>query len=108
MIDSTLTMGQLILATPAACARLSFLTAAGNGPGTVQYTIHHQNGTTQTGTFNCPDWLSTVSAAHTSFGRIDVRAFVFDIVNQPRPSLFTPDISLPTPNNPLTQLALAH
>jgi len=32
MIDSTLTNGTLILATPAACARLSFLTAAGNGP----------------------------------------------------------------------------
>jgi hypothetical protein len=108
MIDSTLTNGTLILATPAAFARLSFLTAAGNGPGSIQFTIHHQNGTTQTGTFTCPDWLSTADAAHTSFGRVDVRAFTFDGVNDHRPSLFTRDISPSDTNNPVTQIDLGY
>jgi hypothetical protein len=108
MIDGTLPGGTLTLATPAAFARLSFLTAAGNGPGTVQFTIHYQNGTTQTGTFTCPDWLSTVSPAHTSFGRIDARAFTFDSLNENRPSLFTRDISLSDTNNPVTQIELSY
>jgi hypothetical protein len=108
MIDSTLTSGTLTLGTPAAYTQLSFLTAAGSGPGTIQFTIHYQNGTTQTGTFTCPDWLSTASAAHTSFGRIDVRAFIFDSLNEHRPSLFTRDISLSDTNNPVTQIDLGY
>ena len=108
MIDSTLPGGTLTLATPAPYARLSFLTAAGNGPGTVQFTIHYQNGATQTATFTCPDWLSTASPAHTSFGRIDVRAFIFDSLNENRPSLFSRDISLIDTNNPVTQIDLSY
>src|SRR4029077_8578441 len=48
MIDSTLTTAALTLTTPGAYSQLSFLAAAGNGPGTVQFTVHHQNATTET------------------------------------------------------------
>lgn len=104
LIDSALTSATLLLTTPTAYARLSFLVAAGNGPGTVQFTIHFQNGATQTGTFTCPDWLSSVGQAYTGYGRVDVNKFTFSGVNANEPALFTRSISLSNTTSAVTQI----
>lgn len=108
MIDSTLTTASLALTTPAPYSRLSFLTAAGNGPAIVQFTIHHQNLTTQTGTFTCPDWLSTANDTFVSSGRVDVNAFTMDGVAQSYPRLFSRDILLTNSTNPVTQIDFSY
>jgi len=104
MIDNTLTTATLTLTTPAAYSRLSFLATAGNGPGTVQFNVHHQNSTIQTGTLNCPDWLSSASEAFVASGRVDVNAFTIDGVTFAYPVLFSRDVSLANTNNPVTQI----
>jgi hypothetical protein len=108
MIDSTLTTATLTISTPAAYSRLSFLASAGNGPGTVQFTIHHQNGTTETGTFVCPDWLSTANEAFISRGRVDVNAFTMNGVNLSYPMLFSSDVLLTNTTNPVTQIDFSY
>jgi hypothetical protein len=108
MIDSTLTTATVTLSTPAAYSRLSFLAAAGNGAGIVQFTIHHQNATTETGTFICPDWLSTLNEAFTAFGRVDITSFVLTEVNYNYPVLFSRDISLTNTTSPVTQIDFSY
>ena len=104
MIDSTLTAATLTLTAPTAYSRLSFLAAAGAGPGIVRFTIHHQNSTTETGTFTCPDWLSGANEALIASGRVDVNAFTMDGVNLPYPMLFSRDVLLTNTTNPVTQI----
>jgi hypothetical protein len=104
LIDSSLTTATLTLIAPAAYSQLSFLVSAGNGPGTVQFTIHHQNGTTEIGTFVCPDWLSTPNEAFIASGCVDVNSFVLQGVNFSYPAMFSRDISLSNSTNPVTQI----
>jgi hypothetical protein len=108
MIDSTLTGATLTFTAPAAYSRLSFLATAGNGPGTVQFTIHHQNATTETGSFSCPDWLSTINEAFIASGRVDVNTFMLDGARDNYPVLFSRDISLTNTTNPVTQIDLTY
>ena len=108
LIDNALTSAVLVLAAPAAYARLSFLAAAGNGPGTVQFTVHYQNGATQTGTFTCPDWLSSASQSYTANGRVDVSAFIFSGVNANQPALFDRQVMLSNTNSPVIRIDFAY
>jgi hypothetical protein len=108
MVDSTLTTATLTLTTPTNYSRLSFLTSAGNGPGTVQFTVHYQNGTTQTGTFTSPDWQNTVVPAYTAYGQVDVNAFTFANVNASHPALFSRDIALSNINSPITRIDFSY
>ena len=88
LIDSNLTSGTLTLLSPSSFAQLSFLVAAGNGGGQVQFIVRYQDSTSQTGTVSCPDWFSGLNAAWAAKGRIDVNTFVFDAVNSGHPGLF--------------------
>ncbi len=108
MIDSALTTATLTLTTPAAYSRLSFLTTAANGPGTVQFTIHHQNATIETGSFNCPDWLSSLGEALVASGRVDVNTFMMEGVTFNYPALFSRDVSLANTTNPVTQIDFSY
>jgi hypothetical protein len=104
MIDSSFTTATLTLTTPAAYSRVSFLTAAGNGPGTVQFTIHHQNSTTESGTLSCPDWLTSFNEAYLASGRVDVNAFILEGVANTYPKLFSQDVPLANATNPITHI----
>jgi hypothetical protein len=108
LIDSSVTAGTLILVAPSAYSQLSFLVSAGNGPGNVHFAIHHQNGTTETGTFTCPDWLSSANEALFASGRVDVNAFTVDGVNLTYPVLFSRDVLLTNITNPVTQIDFAY
>jgi hypothetical protein len=108
LVDSTLTAATLTLTTPTNYSRLSFLTSAGNGPGTVQFAVHYQNGTTQTGTFASPDWQNTVGPACTAYGQVDVNAFTFANVYASHPALFSRDIALSNTNSAITRIDFSY
>src|SRR5215831_14698022 len=62
----------MTLASPAIYTNLSILNSAGNGPVTNNYTIHHADSSTETGTFLSPDWFAagTNTVAYTAAGRV--------------------------------------
>jgi hypothetical protein len=108
MIDGTVTSATLTLTAPASYSRLSFLATAGAGPGIVRFTIHHQNSTTETGTFTCPDWLSGANEAYNASGRVDVNSFTMDGVTLTYPVLFSRDVLLTNTINPITEIDFAY
>jgi len=107
LLDSNLTSATVLPVVPATFARLSFLAAGANGPGPLQYTVHHQSGANESGSFACPDWYLGAGAAVTAYGSVDVRQFTFDGINTPHPSLFLRDISLTNTSSPVTSVAIS-
>ena len=104
LVDSSIPAATLFFSSPSAFARLSFLVAGANAPGPLQFTIHHDNSATQSGTFTCPDWYFGSVPALTAYGRVDVRDFTFDSVTTPHPGLFARDITLVNSNSPVTKI----
>lgn len=58
LLDSTLTSATLTLVTPTAYAGLSFPESGGHNGVSFTYTVHLQNGTTDTGTKSIPDYFN--------------------------------------------------
>lgn len=104
LIDNTFTNGALALQSPSKLARLSFLLAAGNGPGVIRARIHHQDSTTETATNSCPDWTSTPGEALFAAGRVDVNQFNFDGVNSSYPTMFERAVTLSNTNSSVTSI----
>lgn len=101
LLDSSTPSGSLVLTVPGAYQRLSFLTAGGNGNGTVSCQIHHQDGSTEFLSLPCPDWDDTLYPAWTTYGRVEVTAFTFDSVNENRPGIYSTDIVLTNTTSPV-------
>lgn len=106
MIDSSHS-ATLVPATPAACSALSFLTAAGHGPVTVDYKVNHSNGTAETGTIVVPDWFFNVPIAWDAQGRVDVTSGAFNNVNAGNPHLYSEDIALTNTASPVSSINLS-
>src|SRR5262249_16802006 len=98
--------GQVAFATPAAFSALSFLGSSGGGNVTVGYTITHQGGDTQTGTFVVPDWFNGTPSAFTSNGRVNVDNGAFDSVNGGNPRLYSVDIAVTNSTSPVMTIDL--
>jgi len=54
LLDSSLTSATLTLPSPTACAQLSLLESGGSGGVAFSYSVHHQNGTTESGSGTIP------------------------------------------------------
>src|ERR1043166_1993599 len=108
LLDSTLTTATLVLASPTAYAKLSFLESGGNNGVTCSYVVHHQTGATDTGSFSIPDWYNGASPAWTANGRVDVGTFAFSSVNGNNPRLYGLDITLVNSNSPVTDIAFTY
>jgi len=108
LLDSTLTTATLTLVSPTACSQLSFLESGGNNGVTFNYTVHHQNGATDTGSVTIIDWFSTSAAAWTANGRVDVGTFAFNNVNNNFPRLFSLDITLSNVSSPVTSIDFSY
>ena len=106
LIDPTITNATITLTSPSAYSALSFLVASGNGAETIAYTVHHQDNTTDTGSFVVPDWFNNSPAAFTANGRCDVRALTFDNINAGNPRLYAKDVSLVHASSPITGIDL--
>src|SRR5580658_1779258 len=88
LLDSTVTNATLALVTPTACSQLSFLESGGYNGCSFNYTVHHQNGATDTGSASIPDWFSNgTNTAWTANGRVDVGTFALENVNGNDPRL---------------------
>ncbi len=99
--------GSLQFATPATFSTLSFLTSAGGGATTIAYTVNHQDGTTETGTFVAPDWFGNPNPAFISNGRVDVGSGLLENVNSGDPRLYPADVTLTNTNSPITSVDLS-
>ena len=94
-------------ATPGFFSTLSFLTAAGGGSVTLNYSINHADGTSETGSFNSPDWFFNTPVAWNSQGRVNVQSGAFDNVNNNNPRIYTVDISLANTTSQVTNITLS-
>jgi hypothetical protein len=111
LIDSAITSGTLTLSDPAAFANLSFLTSAaggGGGGGVIAYTVHHEDGSTDSGTFRSPDWLGAFGQAWTTHGRVEVTAFTFSNIGGDYPRIYSRDIALTHTLSPVTTIDLSY
>jgi predicted alpha-1,6-mannanase (GH76 family) len=104
LLDSSLTTATLVLITPTAYTQLSFLQSGGHNGVTFNYTVHHQNGTTDAGSGSIPDWFNSASAAFTANGRVDVGTFAFSNVGGGFPRLYSLDITLINAASPVTSI----
>lgn len=104
MLDSVLTNGTFTLTTPTACAGLSFLESGGNNGVTFGYTVHHQDGTVETGSASIPDWFSGSNPAWTANGRVNVGTFAFSAVTAGNPRLYSLDVTLANTASPVTAI----
>ena len=105
LVDSTHN-ATLTPSSPAAFAALSLLTSAGNGPVAIDYTVHHADSSTETGTINSLDWFGNTPVAFTANGRVDVQTGAFDSVGNNNPRLYSFDISLGNHTSPVTSVDL--
>ena len=86
---------------------LSFLTAAGHGPVTVDYKVNHGDGTTETGVMVVPDWFFNVPIVWDAQGRVDVDSGSFNNVNSGNPRLYAEDVALTNTASPVTSINLS-
>ncbi len=93
--------------TPAAFSGLSLLTSAGNGPVIIDYTVHHADASTDTGSLNSQDWFGNNPVALIANGRVDVVSGALDNVNNNNPRLYVADISLGNRSSPVTSIDLS-
>ena len=87
MVDSSHS-ANLVPVTLNPFSALSFLTAAGHGPVTVDYQVQHSDGSVETGTLTSPDWFLNTPVVFNAQGRVDVVTGVFNNVNNGNPRLY--------------------
>ncbi len=117
LVDAT-TGGAFALITPKACARLSFLTSAGNAqdsPLTVNYLVYYLDGSSESGSFDSYDWFKGTNTvpikAVIASGRVaDVAAstLTFNNVGTLDPSLYQVDVTLANTTSPITNIDLSY
>ena len=105
MVDSSHS-ASLVPAAFNPCSALSFLTAAGHGPVTLDYQVGHADGSVETGAFASPDWFFNVPLVFDAQGRVDVASGAFNNVNNNEPRLYAEDISLTNLASAVTNIAL--
>ncbi|HET7624036.1 MAG TPA: autotransporter-associated beta strand repeat-containing protein, partial [Verrucomicrobiae bacterium] len=86
------------LVSPAAYSGLSFLGSAGHGPMTVNYTVHHSDSTTETGSFTVLDWFNNGGTiAYRAGARVHADGTGIEthgVATNDTPYLFSIDISV--------------
>jgi len=106
LIDALHT-ANLIPVMPNTFSALSFLTAAGHGPVTVDYVINHTDGSLETGSFVSPDWFFNTPIVLNAQGRVDVSTGNFNNVNNNNPRIYSKDIILTNTISAVTNIHLA-
>ncbi len=114
-IDTVVTSGTFTLTTPAAYTKLSFLGSGGNGGDGINVVVHHQDGTSEPGTFGCPDWFNGTGVAYIAGGRctssINLTTEVSGTGGTPtrgNPRIYYRDITLTNTTSPVTSIDLSY
>src|ERR1051326_504836 len=108
MVDSTFTSARLTFVSPTSYSRLSFLESGGHNGVAFNYLVHHQDGSSESGSGSIPDWYNGASPAWTANGRIDVGTFAFSSVNGNNPRLYSLDITLANILSPVTSIDFSY
>ena len=93
LLNASVTQATITLTSPTACSGLSFLGSAGNGASSVNYTVHHANSTTETGSLPVPDWFAANPPAWAAGGRVPANGLGFQIISAPITQISTRWIS---------------
>jgi len=107
LINSGITNGTFTLEKAAAYTMLSFLVSGGNGGGAVGYTIHYEDGTTQTNRLTCEDWLNGPNPAFTAGGRVNVSTYLF-VVDTINPRLYAQDVVVTQSSVPIVSIEFSY
>ncbi|MDR3377199.1 MAG: immunoglobulin domain-containing protein [Verrucomicrobiae bacterium] len=113
LVDTT-SGGAFTLSSPAAYTKLSFLGSGGNGGDSINVTVNHQDGTSETENFGCPDWFGGSGVAAIVGGRCNSTVNLTpeadgtsgDGLGNPR--IYYRDITLKNTTSPVTNLVLAY
>ena len=106
LIDAQQSNAMITLVAPTNYSNLSLLTSSGGNKNVLGYSLRHQNGSKQTGTFTSANWYSVLDPAWAANGRVDVRSFVLSDVNSYNPKLYSVDLSVADSFNPVTAIEL--
>ncbi len=107
LLTSNTPTGSLVPASPANFGALSFLTASGNGPVTIGYTIRYANGGSQSGSFSSLDWVNNSPTAVAANGRVNVSSKTISFAASGNPRLYAVDVSLVNTTSPVTNVAVS-
>jgi predicted alpha-1,6-mannanase (GH76 family) len=108
MLDSVLTGGTFSLVTPSIYSGLSLLESGGHNGIAFSYTVYHQDGSTETGTDDIPDWYNGSNTAWTANGRVDAGTFAFSSVNGNDPRLYSLDVPLTNTTSAVTSIQFGY
>lgn len=106
LIDSLEPAAVLRFSSPSNYATLSFLTSSGVAQNVIGFTLHHQNGKAENGTFISPNWYSNLEPAWAAFGRVNTTTFSISDLNSYNPKLYSVDVQLADAFNPVTRVDL--
>jgi hypothetical protein len=109
LIDSSITTGTFTLVNPAAYTTLSFLGMGGNGGDQMTATVHHQDGTTETGSFGTPDWFgNNTGIAWIAGGRCNSTVNLTTETDGQNPRIYHREITLTDTASPVTNIVLTY
>jgi hypothetical protein len=94
-------------AAPVTASGLSLLGSSGGGAVTINFTLHHNDNTTQTGTFVVPDWFNATPVAYTVNGRINAKNGGFQAINSNNPRIYGVDVAVANTASPITSIDLS-
>ena len=106
-----ITNATITFTTPTAATALSFLGSSGFGTSTVNYTVHHADSSTETGTIAVLDWFDNAgTVAYRPGGRISANGLDLQIINDGpnKPYLLSFDVTLANTTSPVTSVDLVH
>ena len=103
LVSAVRTNAALTLSVPSAFAALSFLASAGGGPANVKATAHHEDKTTESGTFLILDWFDGTNVALVADGRFDMVSRSFNSVSSGNPRLYAYELAL-TNSSPVDRI----
>jgi hypothetical protein len=106
--------GAFALVSPAAYTKLSFLGNGGDGGDEINVVVQHADGTSETGSYGCPDWFGNPGVAYIANGRCNSTVNLTtetdggsgDGLGNPR--IYYRDITLANTTSPVTNLVFSY
>jgi len=116
LVSTNVPSATITLTAPALCSGLSLLCTAGNGPANLNYTVHHADSSTETGSLSIPDWFGPGSAQEVlAVGcRVDALGANFQFPGNVSPYtgnapyLWSLDITVTNTNSAVTSIVLTY
>ncbi|HTI97935.1 MAG TPA: hypothetical protein VL527_03450 [Dongiaceae bacterium] len=106
LIDTVFSNATFTVTTPAAYSKLSFAASGGNGGDVIGIIVHHQDGTTETNSFQSPDWFGATGILLTTHGRMGDNVAHTLQTNGDNPRVYFRDVTLSNTTSPVVSIDL--